>query len=120
MLYILAKPHSTGMRTYGNIEFGSHQQNRQYLVHTPYAAAIDLADSDGTGLHQLFEHHAILTMLPRGDMYRGNGLGNFGMPKNIIGTRRLLDPPWIEFRQLFHICNSLVDIPFLVGVHHEP
>src|ERR1017187_10400226 len=51
---------------------------------------------------------------------RCNVLADRGVAEDIIGTRRLLDPPGIEFRETVHVAYRLVDFPYLVGVHHEP
>src|SRR5206468_9336244 len=41
------------------------------------------------------------------------------MSKNIVGARRLLDPPEIEALQLAHARDRLLHFPLLVGVDHE-
>ena len=44
--------------------------------------------------------------------------GYFGVPKNIIWRRGLLDPMWVKLRQLFHPRDRLVDAPALISVRH--
>src|SRR5262245_52182915 len=42
MLHVLAEPNAAGMRTHRYAELRGHQDDRQILVHTAEAAAVDL------------------------------------------------------------------------------
>src|SRR5678815_2722885 len=55
MLDQLAQPNAPGVWTNGNAELRRHQDNRQVLVHSTEAAAIDLTEVDRLRLQQLFE-----------------------------------------------------------------
>ena len=42
-----------------------------------------------------------------------------GVTEHVVGARRLLDPPRVELSEHPHRSDRLVDVPALVGVHHQ-
>ncbi len=107
------------MRTHRHAKFGCHQHHREDLVHSAKPRRVDLTDGDRIRLQELLEHHPVLAVLAGGDLDRRHRAGDGGVAEHIVGTGRLLNPPWIEARQLLHPGDRLVDIPDLVGVHHQ-
>jgi hypothetical protein len=47
------------MRAYRNIELRRHQNNGEILIYVRKTAAINLANINCVGLHELLKHHAI-------------------------------------------------------------
>ena len=41
------------------------------------------------------------------------------MAQDVVGAQGLLDPPRPELGQSLHVGNRLLDLPDLVGVHHQ-
>src|ERR1700704_6576668 len=44
---------------------------------------------------------------------------NSGMPQDVVGAGRFFDPPRVKLSQTTQVTNGLLDIPHLVGIHHE-
>src|SRR5689334_13516318 len=119
MLHVLAQTHTAGVRTHGNAELRRHQHYREHFVHAAEATAVDLTKSNRLRLHQLLEDHAILALLAGRDADRRDGFGDPRVAQHVVGARRLLDPPWIEPRELAHVLDCLVDVPHLIRVEHQ-
>src|SRR5215510_2254754 len=63
VLHILAQSYPTGVRANGNIEFGSHQDDRQCFINPPQAATVDLTEADRLSLEELLKNDPVMTML---------------------------------------------------------
>src|SRR6266576_1035441 len=98
MLDILAKTYSAGMRTNRHVKLGRHQQHREHLVDSAQTAAIYLTEVYRTGLQQLLEHHAAVTVFASGNSDRGNGTSDRRMAQYVVGGSGLLDPVRTEHR----------------------
>jgi hypothetical protein len=53
------------------------------------------------------------------DAERPYRLGDRRVTQNIVGAQRLLNPPWPELGQAPHVGDCLIDLPDLVGIHHQ-
>lgn len=115
MLDVLAQADTAGMWANGHTELCGHEDDGKVFVHAGYAAAVDLADIDGTGLQKLLEHDGVVTMLARGYAY-GCFTSDAGMAEDVIGTCRLFHPPGRYFRKQVGTSDGFVYAPFLVGV----
>lgn len=71
MLHIFAKPDSTGMGTHRHAELCRHQDDGKVFIDTRDTAAIDLADINRVGLHELFEHDLTMAVLATGNTHAG-------------------------------------------------
>src|SRR4030095_2357007 len=75
MLNVLAQADTTSVRTNRHAKLRRHQYHCHHLVHAAQAATIDLAKLDCARLHQLFEHHTILTVFASRHSDRCDGAG---------------------------------------------
>src|SRR5258707_13095625 len=119
MLHVLAESNTAGVRAHGNSELCCKQENGDHLIHATQPATVDLTEAYGIGLHELLEDHAILTLFARGNANRRDGLCDCGVTEDVVGARRLLDPPRVEPCQLAHAGDRLIDVPHLIRIHHE-
>ena len=121
MLHVLAQADAAGVRAHRHAELGGQQDDSQIFVHAAEAAAVNLAEIDRARLQQLLEDDAIRAVLAGGDAdaQLAHRLRNPRMPQHIVRARRLLDPPWLERRELAHARDRFIDIPLLVGVDHQ-
>jgi len=119
MLYELAQANTTRVWVHTDPEFGRHEQNGQVLVHTPYSGGVDLHEIHGFCLQQLFEYHAILSVLACRDGHRSDAAADGRVPQNVIGARGLFDPGDVEFIELTQPGNRGSHIPSLVGVDRQ-
>ena len=119
MLHVLAQPEAPGVRAHRHAELRREQQHRQHFVHPAEPARVDLAVVDGLRLHQLLEDHAVGRVLTGRDPDRCDRSADGRVTEHVVGTRRLLDPPQVERREVPHPRDRLVDVPHLVGVGHE-
>ena len=67
VLDAFAKTDAASMGADRDIELGSHEEYGKVFIDPCQAAAINLTHVDGSCLHQLLEHHAIVAVLARGD-----------------------------------------------------
>src|SRR5206468_11958544 len=111
VLHVFAKAHAAGMRTHGQAEFRGHQDDREILIYSAKAAAINLHEIDPAGLHELLEEDSIGAVFARCDTYGMTGLGDCRMAQNIVWVRRFLDPPWAEFRKSVHGGDGFTHVP---------
>src|SRR5262249_5392082 len=119
VLHVFAKAHAPGVRAHGQAEFRGHQDDREILIYSAKAAAINLHEIDPAGLHELLEEDSIGAVFAGGDTYGTNGIGDRRMAQHIVRVRWFLDPPWGKFRKGFHSGNRFAHIPSLISVHHE-
>src|SRR5258705_4010784 len=99
VLCVLAEADSARVRTDRHPELRREQDHGQHLVHAAEPAAVELADVDRAKLEQLLEHDAVLHVLPRGDANRSDRLADATVAEDVVGARRLFDPPRIDLRQ---------------------
>src|SRR5262245_39701039 len=118
VLDIFAEADTAGMGANGDAEFGGQEHNGQDFVDPTEAAAINLAEADGFGLHQLLKHNTVLAMFAGSNADGGNGAGNAGVAEDVVGAGRFFNPPGAKLGQVGHPLNSLLDFPDLVGVYH--
>jgi hypothetical protein len=87
----------------------------------PTRHASTLATPDRVGLQQLLEDDPVRGDLAGGDPARraGQGLRDAGVTEHVVGVGGLLDPVRVELDQPGHVGDRLVDVPDLVGVHHQ-
>src|SRR5579871_513652 len=96
VLYVFTQSNAPRVRADRNAESGRHQQNRQNFVDSTNATGIDLANRDGVGLKELFEHYTILNMLAGGNAYGCNGARNGRMSKYIIRAGGFFNPERVK------------------------
>src|SRR5207302_10980384 len=96
-----------------------NEEKGQDLVYPADAAGIDLADTDGVGLKELFEDDSILHVLAGGNADRHYRASDRGMSKNIVRAGGLFNPEGVEGRQVLHSADSLVHLPYLISVEHQ-
>src|SRR5438105_166496 len=119
MLDIFAQSNAAGMRADRYAKFSCHQQDDDHLVQTAESRAINLTKVDRPCLEKLFKHHTVMTMLAGCYPDRRDLFSNRSMLQNVVRAGRFFDPPRFKFRQTTHVAYGLLDIPNLVGVHHE-
>src|SRR5260221_3983561 len=96
MLHQFAQAHAAGMREDPDAILGSHEQDRQVLVHATDAGGIDLHEIDRLRLEKLFEDDPILCVFARRDGHRMDCLADRGMAQHVVRAGRLLDPGEVE------------------------
>src|SRR5499427_10078578 len=96
VLHILAESDAAGVRADRNAELRRHEEDCKYLVESPQAAAVELAEPDGLRLKELLEHDTVLAVLAGRDRDRRDRTRDGGMAENVVGARRLLDPVGLE------------------------
>jgi para-nitrobenzyl esterase len=119
VLDVFAEADAAGVGADRDAEFGSEEDDGEVLVDAGKAAAIDLTDVEGAGLKELLEEDAILALLAGGDADAGDFAADAGVAEDVVGAGGLLHPPRVELLELANAENRVVDVPFLVGVHHE-
>ncbi len=67
----------------------------------------------------MLEDDPVLRMLAGRDADRPHRLRNGRVAKNIVGTRRLLNPQEIEARERAHAFDGFVHVPALIGIDHQ-
>ena len=118
-MHIFAETDATRMRADGYAEFDGHQHDGEVFMDASYATAVDLADVDGLGLHELLEEDAILAVFAGGDAHAGNFAADAGVAEHVVGAGGFFHPPGIELLELAGAEDGFFDIPLLIGVHHE-
>ena len=108
------------MRADRHPKLGGQQEHGQDLVQATEPAGVHLAVANRLGLEELFEDHAVLAVLARRDLDRGNGAGDGGVAEHIVWARRLLDPVGPELGEALDVGDRVPHLPHLVGVHHQP
>ena len=58
-------------------------------------------------------------MFAGGHANRVNPLADCGVSENVVGAGGFFDPPRVKFGQATHVGDRLIDIPDLIGVHHQ-
>src|SRR5690242_2368126 len=96
MLHIFTQSDAARMRADRDIELGRHEQYGKIFINTTHPATVYLADSDGSGLQELFKDNSVLTMFAGSHFNRCYSIGYFFVAKDIVRTGRLFNPPWIE------------------------
>src|SRR5262245_27093170 len=119
VLHILAQAYPAGVWADGNTEFGGHQDDSQCFIDASQAAAVDLTEADRLRLEKLLENDPFMTMLSGRHSDRSDCFGDSRVTKNVVRTRRFLDPVRRKPLQLSHVRNRLRHIPNLIGIHHE-
>ena len=107
------------MRTHGNSKLRRHQENSKYFVDASQTTAIYLAEADRTCLQQLLEHHTVLAVFAGSHANGRNRARDGRVSQHVVRRSRLLDPKRTELRQLLHEADCFVNIPDLVGIHHQ-
>lgn len=120
VLDVFAQADASGVRTNRDAKLRGEQEHRENFVHTAKSGSIDLAESNGVGLHELLEHDPVLAMLARGhtDAERLQFTGDGGVTEHIVRAGRLLDPPRFEGCEVFHPGDGLRHVPDLIRVGH--
>src|ERR1700687_4217631 len=119
VLDVLAEPDAAGVRAHRDAELRRQQKYGQDLVDATEPAAVDLAEVDRLGLHELLEHHAVLHVLARCDADWLDRFADAAVAKHVIRAGGLLDPPRVDLGQHLDRADRLVDAPDLVGVEHQ-
>src|SRR5882672_2137858 len=119
MLHTLAQADPASVRADRNLELCRHQQHRQIFVDPRKPAAVDLNYVHRARLHELLEHHPVVAVLAGRDPHRGNFSANAGVSEDVVWTGWFFHPPWIYFGQFQRTPDCLLDIPSLIGIHHE-
>src|SRR5688572_10357885 len=105
------------MGKYAHTELRGEQQNREILIDPTDARCVDLHKVHCARLKELFEHHAVVSVLASGDRHGRDSATDGGVSEHVIWTRGLLDPRQIEWRELLDPGNRDVHIPPLIRIH---
>jgi hypothetical protein len=119
VLDVLAEPDAACVRAHRHVELCGHQHHGEVFVHAAKTAAVDLAEIDGPGLQQLFEHDSVGAVLPGGNANRPHGARDRGMAEDVVRARRLFDPPRIQIRERAHAIDRLPHVPLLIRIDHQ-
>src|SRR5436190_21519510 len=119
VLRVFAEPDAAGMRADRHAELGRQEDHREYLVHAAQSATVELADVDRLELEQLLEDDPVLHVLARRDTHGRHRLADPAMAEDVVGARRLFDPPRIDLREHADRLDRLLDTPGLVRVERE-
>jgi len=116
-----AEADAAGVGADGDVELFGEEVDGEDLVDAAEAAGVDLAELKATGLHELFEEDAVLAVLAGSntDAEGIDGAGDGGVAEDIVGAGGFFDPEWLEAGEGLHVVDGLVNVPPLVGVHHE-
>src|SRR5262249_57919741 len=84
-------------------------------------AAVDLAEVDRMRLEQLLEHDSVGAVFTgrNADAEWTHRRRDRGVAEHIVRTRRLLDPPRPELRELGDALDRFAHTPLLVRVDHH-
>src|SRR5215831_7408264 len=107
------------MRTDRDAKFSRHQHHKDSFVQSTMASHIKLAHVYGAGLQHLLEHDPVLAVLAGGYEDWSDCFTNPRTAQDLIWTCWLLDPIGIELSKLPHRCDGFVDLPDLIGIHHQ-
>src|SRR3569833_955945 len=120
MLYLFAQPHASRVRANRNVELPGQQTDAKTLVDAAQTTGVDLTETDGIGLHELLKHDPVLAMLAScdPDPVRLECACNSGVAEDVVRACGLLNPIRFETRQLLHVVDRLVDLPYLIGIDH--
>ena len=119
VLHVLAQADAAGVRADGHLELGGEEEDGEHLVDAAEPAAVDLRNVDRVGLEELLEHHPVVAVLAGRDPDRPHRLGDTSVPEDVVGARRLLDPPRFGVGQGVDPVDGLIDVPHLVGVDEQ-
>src|SRR6478672_12752782 len=119
MLNILTQTHTSSVRTNRHTKLPGHQQHREHFIHSAQTTTVDLTKTDRTGLHELLEHHTILTVFTCGHSDWFDCASNARMSQHIVRRCRFFNPVWTKLRELFHVTNGFTNLPNLIGIHHQ-
>src|SRR5215470_15373966 len=118
VLDVFAQSNSSAMRTDRYAKFFCHQHEDSFVQSTK-ASYIKLADVYCAGLQHLLEHDPFLAVLAGGNEDWSDCFTNPRTAQDLIRTCWLLDPIGIELSKLPHRCDGFVDLPVLIGIHHQ-
>src|SRR6185503_15803958 len=102
------------MGTNRNTKLRRHQQDCNDFVDAGQPATVDLTIIDRFGLQVLFEHYSVMTMLAGCNADRSDRPSDLCMSENIVRTCRLFYPKRLEFGEVIHPFDRLLDVPNLV------
>ena len=103
MLDEFAEPDPPCMGTDGKAELLGQQQHRDHLVGAGQTRPVELDEAQAASLHELLEHHRVVAMLSGGHRDRRDLAGDAGVAEDVVGARRLLDPPGVERGERLHV-----------------
>ena len=115
----MAEADAATVRADRHTEFGGQQEHGQHFVQPAQTGRIKLTEVHRLSLEKLLEHHTVMRMFAGGHANRVNPLADCGVSENVVGAGGFFDPPRVEFGQATHVGDRLIDIPDLIGVHHQ-
>ena len=116
VLHRLAQADAAGVRAHGHAELRGEQQVGDVLVDAADPGGVDLHDVHAARLEQLLEHDAVLHVLAGRDAHRGDAPRDGGVPEDVVGAGRLLDPRGLELGERVHPRDGVRHVPALVRV----
>ena len=119
MLDVLAQADSSGVGADRHTELRGEQQDGEVLVHSADTTAIDLADVDCAGLHELLEHNAVVAVLAGSDADGGDLAANAGVAEDVVRAGGLFHPPRVHFGEGAGALDGFKHTPLLVGIDHQ-
>src|SRR6185436_1126643 len=117
VLDVLTQTYSASMGTNRNAKLRRHEQYGEHFINSSEATAVYLAEVDRSGLQQLFEHYAVVTVFTRSDCERSDRSRNGCVAQDVVGRSWFLDPVRTKHRQFPDTTNGFFDIPNLIRVH---
>ena len=121
VLDVFTQADAAGMRTDRDARLGSQEEHRDRLVDPAQAAGVELPDGHRPGLQELLDHDPVVGVLTGGhpDPEGLEGPEDPGMTEDVVRAGRLLDEARSREGEVGHPIDRLVDVPDLVGVHHQ-
>src|SRR5882724_8379263 len=108
--------HISDMGNNRQVELPGKQAYGKKLTHTGEAGDVRLDIVDGTRLKKVLEHNPVGDVFAGSKSYRRNLTGQFDMAQQIVGVCGLLNPQWLEKRELPDHAGGGGQVPLLVGV----
>src|SRR5215469_3246503 len=113
----LAQADATGVRVHRYPKLGSHQEDGEVLVDATHSGGVDLDQVHSPRLEELFEHHAVVSVLPCGNGHRTHRPADRCMTQHIIRTRGLLHPCNTDLREWPEPLDRFRNTPALIRVN---
>ena len=104
------------MRADGHAELRGEQQVGDVLVDAAHPGGVDLHHVHSACLQQLLEHDAVLHVLAGRDAHRSDAPCDGGVPEDVVGAGRLLDPRGLVLGERVHPRDGVRHVPALVRV----
>ncbi len=95
MNHVFTQTDATSVRADGDAKLGGHQEHTNNFADTSKATRVDLADVDGLGLEELFEHHSVVCVFSsrNADTIGLQRLADSGVSEDVIRRSGLFNEP---------------------------